>query len=183
MATHSNKTCPRCDTALTGSEPDCPQCHLPFVGVSKLAGAPGTQPNCPLCRLPLYPAVLAGLPVLHCAECKGTALKRETLMKLAPQGSKDVVIGAEELNYKRPAFFEPREKPPILVCPFCRKRMKAVPFGKAKPDLCVDCSALWFDGPAPSDLNEALGPYKWKAAKGTGPSRSQSRRERMAEED
>jgi len=104
-------------------------------------------------------------------------------MKLAPHGAKEVTIGPEELNYKRPTYFEPREKPPFLVCPFCRKKMKAAAFGKSKPDLCGDCSALWLDGPDPSALNEVLGPYKWKAAKGSGPSRSQSRRERMAEED
>jgi Zn-finger nucleic acid-binding protein len=164
LSLHSQKTCPRCDTPLTGEEAACPQCHRPLTG-TKLASTPGDKPVCPICKLPIYEAALAGLPVLHCAECKGMGLKRESMMKLQPYGPKAVTIGAEERGYKRPQFFEPRQKPPFLICPFCKKKMKGTTLAKFSVDICEECAALWLEEGKVEFLNDIAGPYKWKVSK------------------
>jgi Zn-finger nucleic acid-binding protein len=130
-----------------------------------LAGAPGKPVPCPICKLPLFPAQLGGQEMLHCAECKGNAFKREALMKLQPHGEKTLDTGPEARAYKRPPFFEPRKKPPFLICPFCVKRMKETKLGPANVDLCESCQSLWLDGPKLGQLNELIGPYKWRMSK------------------
>ncbi len=131
----------------------------------KLAAGPGARAVCPLCKLPLYEAVLADLPVFHCAECKGMGLRREVMMKLRPDGPKKIEIGAEERAYKRPPYFEPRAKPPFLICPACKKRMKATTLAKRAVDLCETCGALWLEEPQTESLNDMLAPFKWKVSK------------------
>jgi len=131
----------------------------------KLAAGPGTQAVCPLCKIPLYEASYAGLPVFHCAECKGMGLKREAMMKLQPFGAKEIEVGPEERGYKRAPYFEPRTKPPFLICPTCKKRMKEMPLAKMTVDLCESCGTLWLEEPKTAHLNEMLGPYKWKVSK------------------
>lgn len=163
MSPHPHKTCPRCDHPLTGAESVCPGCRMALSGTRWVGG---TEPPavCPVCKLPLYEAVLAGLPVFHCAECRGMGLKREVLMKLQPFGPKKLEVGAEERGYRRPPYFEPRQKPPFLICPSCRKRMKEITLGKRKADLCGNCCTLWVDEPGMEHLNDMLAPYKWKAS-------------------
>lgn len=161
---HSHKACPRCDISLTGAEISCPQCRF-VLGGTKLASAVGDKPVCPICKLPIYDAAISGLAVAHCAECKGMGIKREIMMKIQAFGPKEIMIGLEERGYKRPQFFEPRQKPPFLICPFCKKRMKENVLAKVSVDLCEACGALWLDGPKTELLNEILGPYKWRMSK------------------
>jgi cytochrome c1 len=87
------------------------------------------------------------------------------MMKLQPYGPKETVLGADERLHKRPPFFEPRQKPPFLICPFCKKRMKALTFGKFPADLCEVCGALWLEEGKMPYMNDVLGPYKWKVSK------------------
>ena len=164
ISPHPHKQCPRCGTALTGSENACPQCDMPLTA-SKLASLPTDKALCPICKIPAYEAALSNLPVLHCAECQGLGVKRESMMKLQAFGPKEIVIGGEERSYKRPPFFEPRQKPPFLICPFCKKRMKGMPLAKVNVDLCEACGALWLADPKMETFNDLLGPYKWKVSK------------------
>ncbi len=103
--------------------------------------------------------------MLHCAECKGVAIGRESMMKLQPYGPKAIELSAEERDYKRPQFFEPRKKPPFLICPLCSKRMAETKLGPLAVDLCGECDALWLDGAKVKGLEELIGPYKWRMAK------------------
>jgi Zn-finger nucleic acid-binding protein len=135
------------------------------LGGSKLVGGVVEKAVCPICKISTYEATLVGLPVLHCAECKGMGIARESMMKLQPYGDKEITIGPEEKQHKRPPYFEPRTKPPFLICPFCKKRMKAVIFGKFPADLCEACDTLWLEEGKIPYLNEMLGPYKWKVSK------------------
>lgn len=105
------------------------------------------------------------MPAIHCAECKGLGVKRESMMKLQAYGPKELAISPEERAYKRPQFFEPRQKPPFLICPFCKKRMKAASLSKAAVDLCEACGAIWLEGDKIEAFNDLLGPYKWKVSK------------------
>lgn len=130
-----------------------------------LANAGAKSPVCPICKIPLYPATLDSHEVLHCAECEGLGVSREVMMKLQPQGKKEVQIGPEERGHKTPAFFEPRKKPPFLICPFCGKRMEAVKMGKTELDQCEKCGAIWLESPKLGMLPDIIGPYKWKAIK------------------
>jgi len=161
---HGHKTCPRCDSPLTGVEMVCPQCRMVLSG-SKLAAGPSGPTICPICKIPLYEALFGGLPTFHCAECKGMGLKREVMMGLQPYGPKELEIGEEEKKYRRPPYFEPRQKPPFLICPICKKRMKEMSLSKMTVDLCENCNALWLEEPKAKYLNEMLGPYKWKVSK------------------
>jgi hypothetical protein len=92
-------------------------------------------------------------------------IKRENMMKIQAYGPKEIVIGLEERGYKRPQLFEPRQKPPFLICPFCKKRMKENVLAKVSVDLCEACGALWLDGSKTELLNDILGPYKWRMSK------------------
>ncbi len=154
--------CPRCDQPLKGTEQTCPGCGRPVAKTAGLAGVPVKAASCPICKIPLYYASLDSQEVLHCAECKGLGLSREVMMKLQPQGDKKIRIGAEERLHKRPAFFEPRQKPPFLICPFCGKRMEAVKLGKSELDKCEKCASLWLEGPKLEMLAEMIGPYKFR---------------------
>jgi hypothetical protein len=87
------------------------------------------------------------------------------MMKLQPQGEKQIQIGAEERNHKTPAFFEPRQKPPFLICPFCGKRMEALKLGKTELDQCEKCCGIWLEGPKLETLPDVLGPYKLRVSK------------------
>src|SRR5258708_25020133 len=118
--------CPRCDQPLNGTEKVCPSCRKPLVKTEGLASVGIKGPVCPICKIPVYPATLDSQAILHCAECEGLGVSRKAMMKLQPQGKKEVQIGPEERDHKTPAFFEPRQKPPFLICPFCGKRMEGV---------------------------------------------------------
>jgi Zn-finger nucleic acid-binding protein len=137
---------------------------MALVG-SKLVGMPLEKAVCPICKIPAYEAGFAGQAALHCAECKGLGLKRESMMKLQPYGTKDILLGLDERQHKRPPYFEPRQKPPFLICPFCKKRMKAVTLGRFPADLCEACGSLWLEEGKLPYINDMLGPYKWKVSK------------------
>jgi Zn-finger nucleic acid-binding protein len=135
-----------------------------------------TPKTCPTCKLPLYPAEITGQPLEHCAECQGLVIGRDAMMKLQPHGPKTIELSAAERDYKRPPFFEPRKKPPFLICPLCGKRMAESKLGPVAVDLCQSCQALWLDGPKTEGFNDLIGPYKWRITndkKGAGSSRLQ----------
>lgn len=113
----------------------------------------------------MYPSSIDTLPLEHCAECQGTVASRETLMKLSPHGAKTMELSADENTYKRPPYFEPRKKPPFLICPLCQKRMKETRLGPMNVELCSACHAMWMDGAKIEHLGELIGPYKWRMAK------------------
>lgn len=160
------KHCPRCDAALTGTESACPKCKRPLASPAGLASVPVKVVQCPVCKIPTYSSLLGEQEVSHCAECKGLGLRREAMMKLQPYGTKELQISREERDHKTPPFFEPRKKPPFLICPFCSKRMKPLKLGKTEMESCEKCDALWLEGPKLVLLNELIGPYKWRASKG-----------------
>ncbi len=165
--------CPRCDQPLQGTETICPGCGRPLVKAGGLAAVPVKAVPCPICKIPLYPAGLDDLEVLHCAECAGLGVSREVMMKLRPQGKKSVQTGEKERHHKTPAFFEPRQKPPFLICPFCGKRMEALKLGKTELDQCVKCDGIWLEGSKVEMLPEIIGPYRFRASQS---SKGQGRR-------
>jgi Zn-finger nucleic acid-binding protein len=169
MPGHGLKNCPRCDAPLAGGEKNCPQCGKPFSAPVGLVG--GKPLTCPICKIPAYPSLMAGQDILHCAECGGTAYARETLSKMQPGGPKEIQIGEAERGHQTPPYFEPREKPPFLICPFCGKRMEEKKLAKISVDICKECRALWLDGEKYKFMNDLLGPYKWQTL-----SESKSRR-------
>lgn len=159
MPGHGFKNCPRCNAPLAGERKACPGCGKPFTAPVGLVG--GKAPVCPICKIPAYPAVMAGQEILHCAECEGTAYTREALSKMQPGGRKEIEIGLGEREHQTPPYFEPREKPPFLICPFCKKRMEEKKLAKISVDICTECRALWLDGQKHKFMNDLLGPYKW----------------------
>ena len=164
MVEPTSLKCPRCDKPLNGTEQICPGCGRPLAKTTGLAGASKEVP-CPICKIPLYPATLDAQEILHCAECEGLGVRRETMMKLQPQGKKEVQIGVEERRHKTPAYFEPRKKPPFLICPFCGKRMETLKLGKTELDQCEKCGGIWLEGPKLETLQEIIGPYKFRVSK------------------
>jgi len=136
-----------------------------------LAGmdAPLSKPiACPICKIPAYAASLGGQAALHCAECGGLGLRKEALAKLMPHGPKELELGEDERAHRTPPFFEPRDKPPFLICPFCGKRMQEKKLGPVQADVCTACKALWLDGAKWKHFNDILGPYKWQSMEDKG---------------
>ena len=167
--------CPRCDAALKGTETACPACKRPLTAGPAPVGA--IEIKCPVCKIKTYAGTLGDQEVIHCAECEGTGIKREAMMKFQPGGPKEFVKGPEEREHVKPPYFEKRNKPPFLICPFCGKKMKAEKLGPMNIDQCEKCSALWLEGAKAKHLNDLIGPYKWKASK-SGSSGGSSRRRR-----
>jgi len=155
--------CPRCGDALKGHEKFCPNCKK--IITQDFAGIIEKPVNCPICKIPLYKANLGGHEVLHCAECGGTALKREIVMKISPLDKKQLDISPEEHDHRTPLFFEKREKPPFLICPFCGKKMENKKLGPMQTDICEKCRAVFLEGERIKHLNEIIGPFKMMAMK------------------
>lgn len=120
------------------------------------------NPVCPVCKLPVYNAKFDGLGAFYCAECNGLAVPRDTMMKMRPGGKKPVEPAPEAADYRKPPFFEKREKPPFLICPFCGKKMETKKFGQMSLEVCEKCSSLWFDPGKELHVNDILGSYKMK---------------------
>jgi Zn-finger nucleic acid-binding protein len=139
MPESTSPKCPRCDQPLEGPEKICPGCGRPLVKTGGLASVPVKAVSCPICKIPLYPAALDNHEILHCAECGGLGITREVMMKLQPQLKTEIQKGTEERNHKTPPYFEPRKKPPFLICPFCVKRMVTLKLGKTELDQCEKC--------------------------------------------
>jgi Zn-finger nucleic acid-binding protein len=175
----SRKECPRCGAELKGGEDKCPSCGRPMIlgtAAGQAVGPVEKPVNCPVCKLPVYKAKIAGREMLHCAECEGSAYPRDTLMKLQALEKKVIDISAEERDYRRPPFFEKRDKPPFLICPFCGKKMAEKRLGQMQADMCTECKALWLDAGKEKHINDILGAYKMSIMNASG--NSGGRRER-----
>jgi ribosomal protein L37AE/L43A len=83
-------------------------------------------------------------------------------MGLRPQGKKEIQVGPKERDHQTPLFFEPREKPPFLLCPFCVQRMETVRLGKTKVDQCEKCGSVWLEEPKLKMLQVLLRFYKYR---------------------
>jgi Zn-finger nucleic acid-binding protein len=151
--------CPRCDSELNGTEKFCPNCKKVLVGMTQPLS--NEKPvNCPVCKLPVYKAKMAGRDIFHCAECGGSAYSREMLMKLQALDSKAIDISPQERDYRKPPFFEKREKPPFLICPYCGKKMTSKKLGQMTIDMCEECKAVWLDSGKEKHINDMMGSYK-----------------------
>ncbi|MFP4467201.1 MAG: zf-TFIIB domain-containing protein [Candidatus Goldiibacteriota bacterium] len=116
--------------------------------------------KCPVCKIPIYPAHINGHFVLHCEECEGTAVPKEALMKLQAMETKRIERSPVSGEHIKPPYFEPRSKPPFLICPLCGKKMEEQKFGPLSADKCSKCGSLWLESGKEKHLNEILGPYK-----------------------
>ncbi len=122
-------------------------------------------PDCPVCKIPIYPAKINTHSVYHCEECEGTSVSKEVMMKLQPMEPKKLIPSQLAKEHVRPPYFEPRDKPPFLICPFCRKKMLETKFTNMTVDVCEKCGAVWFDSGKEKHINEILGSYKMKRLK------------------
>ncbi|HDQ25455.1 MAG TPA: hypothetical protein ENN43_01755 [bacterium] len=169
MSGEEIKRCERCDAQLGEGDKRCPNCNkLISEQVEGLAAVPEKPVNCPVCKIPAYKASLSGREIIHCAECGGAALRKELIMKLRPNEAVKLAIGPEERDYRRPPFFEKRDKPPFLICPYCMKKMEEKKFGEMSVDMCEKCGALWLDGGKLNHIGKILAPYKMRAVSGGG---------------
>ena len=122
-------------------------------------------PKCPVCKIPIFPAKFNTHNALHCEECEGTAVAKETLMKLQAMEPKKLILSELRRHHVKPPYFEPRDKPPFLICPFCNKKMLDSKLGTMNLDMCEKCGAVWFDRGKEKHINDMLGPYKMKRLK------------------
>jgi Zn-finger nucleic acid-binding protein len=152
--------CPRCGESVPPEKTVCPNCKKILLKAQGLADAGEKLPNCPVCKIPIYPAKMGGHDIYHCAECDGTAYKRESLMKMQATDSKSLVKGQREREHVTPPYFEKRDKPPFLICPYCGKKMLAKKLGPMQTDMCEECKAIFLDGEKYLHINEMLGAYK-----------------------
>ena len=163
----TNKKCRHCESGIPVAALVCPVCRQNLED-----GVPPDLtrlPKCPVCKIPVYPAHLSVHSVYHCEECEGTAVSKETLMKIQPNENKNIERSQLGRNHLKPPYFEPRDKPPFLICPFCLKKMNETRLGNMKIDICEKCSALWFERGREKHIQDILGPYKMKMLnKGSG---------------
>jgi Zn-finger nucleic acid-binding protein len=152
--------CPRCGEEVPADKSVCPNCRKILLKQQGLADAGNKLANCPICKIPIYPAKMGGYDILHCAECDGTAYKREVLMKMQATDAKKLMTGPLEDEHVTPPYFEKRDKPPFLICPFCGKKMTQKKLGDMQTDMCEECKAVFLDGEKYKHINSILGPYK-----------------------
>ena len=159
---NSGISCPRCGEAVPADKNVCPNCKKIITSQPQTAGVGPKLSNCPVCKLSIYPAKMGKYDILHCAECGSTAYKKEVLMKMQPLDPKKVEVSDMERGHVTPVFFEKREKPPFLICPFCMKKMSAIKLGQMQVDMCEECKAVFLDEGKEKHINDMLGPYKMK---------------------
>jgi len=177
MTAHGLSRCPRCDNELIGEEKFCPNCRHVLAAAATPVGIGAKLTNCPICKLSIYPAKMGKYEILHCAECEGTAYKKEVLMKMQAMDPKKIETGELESSHVTPPYFEKREKPPFLICPFCGKKMPSKKIGQMQVDICDECGAVFLDSGKEKHINDLLGPYKryMMNSGDSGPSRRQRR--------
>ncbi len=125
-------------------------------------------PKCPVCKIPAYPYKINTYNVIHCEECEGTAVPKDVMMKLQPPEPKKMIRSEISRLHIRPPYFEPRDKPPFLICPFCMKKMIDTKLGPMNVDICEKCGAIWLERGKEKHLNQILGPYKMKRLNSSG---------------
>lgn len=152
--------CPRCGDSVPADKSVCPNCKKILLKAQGLADTGAKLTNCPICKVSIYPGKMGAYDILHCAECGSTAFKREVLMKMQASDPKAIVIGPQEREHVTPPYFEKRDKPPFLICPFCGKKMPAKKLGVMQADMCEECKAVFLDGEKYKHINEILGAYK-----------------------
>ncbi|MBP7791857.1 MAG: zf-TFIIB domain-containing protein [Candidatus Goldbacteria bacterium] len=163
MQNNNQKQCRFCGEFIDKNTGVCPICRQSTAADAVLDLR--RLPDCPVCKIPIYPAKINGHSVYHCEECEGTAISKETMMKLQPMEPKKLIRSELVKEHVRPPYFEPREKPPFLICPFCRKKMIETKFTNMTVDVCEKCGAVWFDAGKEKHINEILGSYKMKRLK------------------
>jgi Zn-finger nucleic acid-binding protein len=157
------RPCPRCGEQIPEGKTVCPNCKKIISETKDSLVTRGVKAVCPVCKIPIYPARLGTYEILHCAECGSTAYKREVLMKMQALEPKQLATGDEEANHITPPYFEKRDKPPFLICPYCGKKMQGKKLGPMQVDICEECRALFLDGEKYKHINDLLGPYKMQA--------------------
>jgi len=159
----NKKQCRFCGEFIEANAGLCPVCKQSTAADAILDLR--RLPNCPICKIPIYPAKINIHSVYHCEECEGTAISKEVMMKLQPMEPKKLIRSQLAREHIRPPYFEPRDKPPFLICPFCMKKMKETKFTNMTVDICEKCGAVWFDAGKEKHINEILGSYKLKRLK------------------
>jgi len=152
------KICPKCSAVNAPAARECVRCRQQ-LNIIQAASSP-VKVECPVCKIPMYPGTLAGFEIYHCAECGSTCYKKESLTRMMPQDEKTFTRGDAERGHVRPPYFEKRERPPFLICPYCRKKMESRKTGPMQADICAECSAVFLDSGKEKHLSEMLGPYK-----------------------
>lgn len=152
------KVCPKCAAINPKAARECVRCRQQLNLIQ--AASAVIKVECPVCKIPMYPGRMAGFEVYHCAECGSTCYKKESLLRIMPQDSKVFERGDAERSHVKPPYFEKRERPPFLICPFCRKKMETKKTGPMQIDVCTECNAVFLDSGKEKYLSDMLGPYK-----------------------
>jgi len=126
-----------CDYCRTEATPPVGEDGVQIVGETKFA--------CPVCTgRTVADGLIEGEPILYCQGCRGMLIPIEKFLPLT-----------EHLRAMRdrPAqYLSPRSDKDAdrsLVCPLCRKKMDANPYGgpgNVHVDTCEPCERIWLDG-------------------------------------
>jgi Zn-finger nucleic acid-binding protein len=99
--------------------------------------------DCPLCATTLVRASVAGVRVLHCANCRGILADQEAFLTVV-RFLRAQVSG--EPDPVRPLNREDLQRE--IACPYCGQRMDTHPYygpGNVVIDNCARCGVIWLD--------------------------------------
>jgi Zn-finger nucleic acid-binding protein len=118
--------------------------------------------DCPVCATTLARASVAGVRVLHCANCRGILAEQEAFstivrfLRARASGEPDPVrpLNREDLQRQ-------------IACPHCGQRMDTHPYygpGNVVIDNCTRCAVIWLDCGELATIRDAPGKDRQGAA-------------------
>jgi len=99
--------------------------------------------DCPRCEKRLTTAVLEGVQVGFCGDCRGMLLASDHFARVVATRRE-----VKALQHKRPEPIDPKELRCSAACPKCKLRMDTHPYGgggNAVVDSCYRCKLVWLD--------------------------------------
>jgi Zn-finger nucleic acid-binding protein len=98
---------------------------------------------CPVCSKTLVTAVVRGVPIHSCPNCRGNLVSQSKMLPILRQAQAlDATL--DQLHYPQP----PAEHSRTLVCPSCQKKMAVYPYGGPGNVIiqgCETCRLIWLD--------------------------------------
>lgn len=98
---------------------------------------------CPVCRKPLAAAIVKGIQILSCPNCRGNLIEQPKMLPILRQVELLDSINEEAVHPQSQS-----ERTRIAICPACQKVMDVYPYGGPGNIMiqgCTRCGLIWLD--------------------------------------